>query len=50
MTIVSEAVVLGERMPVEEVGFVVRPAGRLAILYQPALKQPPVFSSPFLFL
>ena len=50
MTIGSEAVVLGGRMPVEEVGFVVRPAGRLAVLYQQTRKQLLVFSSPFLFL
>ena len=44
MTIGSEAVALGGRMPVEEVGFVVRPAGRLAILQQLVLKHLPVSS------
>jgi hypothetical protein len=45
VTIGSEAVVLGERMPVEEVGLVVTLAGPLEILFQPVLKQPLVFSS-----
>ena len=42
MTVGSEAVVLGERMPIVDIGFEVRPAGRLANLLQLVLKHLPV--------